>query len=210
MYKILKKEVLSDVTKLMDIEAPHVARKAKAGQFVIVKIDEQGERIPLTIADYDREAGTITIIFQELGKSTMHLGRLEPGDALAAFAGPLGHPTEIENFGTVVNFLPIVLGNGKIHLEVAPELSSLDASLSVNIATAGSIASAPGFRSRSAQPGPAHDIQATAILTAAVASARRRESWIVGGQAESEPFAAALRCFVAKIVQQIEIRAGAV
>ena len=102
MYKILNKQVLSDVVKLMDIEAPHVARKARAGQFVIVRIDEFGERIPLTIADYNREAGTITIIFQELGKSTMHLGKLKPGDSLASFAGPLGHPTEIENFGAVV------------------------------------------------------------------------------------------------------------
>jgi ferredoxin--NADP+ reductase len=102
MYKILEKQVLSDVTKLMIINAPHVAKKAKAGQFIIVKIDEQGERIPLTIADYDSSAGTITIIFQEVGQSTMHLGTLEPGDMLATFAGPLGHPTEIENFGTVI------------------------------------------------------------------------------------------------------------
>ena len=102
MYTILKKEVLTPVTKLMEIAAPHVARKAAAGQFVIVRIDEFGERIPLTIADYDSDKGTITIIFQELGKSTMHLGRFNPGDALASFAGPLGHPTEIENFGTVV------------------------------------------------------------------------------------------------------------
>jgi ferredoxin--NADP+ reductase len=102
VYKILKKEVLSDVTKLMDIEAPHVARKAKAGQFVIVRIDEQGERIPLTIADYNREEGTITIIFQEVGKSTTHLGKLQPGDSISTFVGPLGHPTEIRNYGTVV------------------------------------------------------------------------------------------------------------
>jgi ferredoxin--NADP+ reductase len=102
MYKILKKEVLSDVIKLMDVEAPHIARKARAGQFIIVRIDEQGERIPLTIADYNRDAGTITIIFQELGKSTMQLGKMEPGDELSSFAGPLGHPTEVENYGTVV------------------------------------------------------------------------------------------------------------
>ncbi len=102
MYKILSKEVLSNVVKLMEIEAPHVARKAAAGQFVIVRIDEYGERIPLTIADYNREKGSITIIFQELGKSTMQLGKLNPGDSLASFAGPLGHPTEIGNFGTVV------------------------------------------------------------------------------------------------------------
>jgi ferredoxin/flavodoxin---NADP+ reductase len=102
MYTILKKEVLTPVTKLMVIDAPHVARKAAAGQFVIVRIDEFGERIPLTIADYNREKGSITIIFQELGKSTIHLGKLTPSDSLASFAGPLGHPTEIENFGTVV------------------------------------------------------------------------------------------------------------
>ena len=102
MYTILRKETLTPVTKLMEVAAPHVSRKAKAGQFVIVRIDEFGERIPLTIADYSREQGTITIIFQELGKSTMHLGTLNPGDSLASFAGPLGHPTEIENFGTVV------------------------------------------------------------------------------------------------------------
>jgi len=86
----------------MVVEAPHVARKARAGQFVIVRIDEHGERIPLTIADYDREAGTITLIFQEVGKSTKHLGTLNVGDALATLAGPLGHPTEIANYGTVV------------------------------------------------------------------------------------------------------------
>ncbi|RME37907.1 MAG: sulfide/dihydroorotate dehydrogenase-like FAD/NAD-binding protein [Thermoflexia bacterium] len=102
MYRILEKQVLSDVTKLMVVEAPHVARKARAGQFVIVRIDERGERIPLTIADYDREAGTITLIFQEVGKSTKHLGTLNVGDALATLAGPLGHPTEIAHYGTVV------------------------------------------------------------------------------------------------------------
>jgi len=102
MYTILRKEALTNVTKLMEIAAPHVARRARAGQFIIVRIDEHGERVPLTIADYNREAGTITIIFQELGKSTIHLGRLNPGDSLASFAGPLGHPTEIGNFGTVV------------------------------------------------------------------------------------------------------------
>jgi ferredoxin--NADP+ reductase len=102
MYRILRKEILSDINKLMVVEAPAVARKARAGQFVILRIDEQGERIPLTIADYDRDAGTITIIFQEAGKTTMQLGTLGPGDELATFAGPLGHPTEIENYGTVV------------------------------------------------------------------------------------------------------------
>lgn len=102
MYKILEKEIFSEATKLMVIEAPHVARNAKAGQFIIIRIDEHGERIPLTIADYDKKAGTITIIFQEVGKSTKHLGMLNAGDSVASFAGPLGHPTEIENFGTVM------------------------------------------------------------------------------------------------------------
>jgi ferredoxin--NADP+ reductase len=102
VYKILQKEALSEVNKLMVVEAPEVARKAKAGQFVIVRIDEHGERIPLTIADYDKDAGTITIIFQEVGKSTMQMGTLEIGDEFATFAGPLGHPTEIENYGTAV------------------------------------------------------------------------------------------------------------
>ena len=102
MYKILQKQVLSDVTKLMVVEAPQIARKAKAGQFVIVITHERGERIPLTIADYDREAGTITMIFQEVGKSTMEMGLLQVGDGFKTIVGPLGHPTEIENFGTVV------------------------------------------------------------------------------------------------------------
>ncbi len=102
MNKILEKEVLSDVTKLMVVEAPLVARKARAGQFVIVRVDEYGERVPLTIADYNREAGTIVLIFQEVGKSTMQMGTLEAGDELATVAGPLGHPTELDNFGTIV------------------------------------------------------------------------------------------------------------
>ena len=102
MYKILKKQTFSDLVKLMDVEASQIAKKAKPGQFVIVRIDERGERIPLTIADYDSKAGTITLIFQEVGKSTMHLGTLEPGDALATVAGPLGHPSEVQNYGTVV------------------------------------------------------------------------------------------------------------
>ena len=102
MYKILHKTPFTDITKLMIVEAPQVARKAQPGQFVIIRIDERSERIPLTIADFDRDLGTITIIFQEVGKSTMHLGSLEPGDELVTFVGPLGEPTEMENFGTAV------------------------------------------------------------------------------------------------------------
>lgn len=101
-YTILTKLSFSDTTKMMVIDAPHVALKAQAGQFVIVKIDERGERIPLTIADYDRAKGTITIIFQEVGKSTLHLGKLDEGDTLDTFVGPLGHPTDIDKYGTVI------------------------------------------------------------------------------------------------------------
>lgn len=102
MYKIVKKQILSDVVKLVEVEAPHVARKGLAGQFVIVRAGEYSERIPLTIADYDRDKGTITLIFQEVGKSTMEMGLLEEGDAFTNVMGPLGHPTEVENYGTVI------------------------------------------------------------------------------------------------------------
>jgi len=102
MNRILEKQVLSDVTKLMVVEAPHIARKAQAGQFVIVRIGEHSERIPLTIADFDREKGTITLIFQQVGKSTEEMGTLEVGDCFATVVGPLGRPTEIERYGTVV------------------------------------------------------------------------------------------------------------
>ena len=102
MYEILEKEVFSEVTKMIVVSAPDVARKAQAGQFVVVRVVEEGERIPLTIADFDRERGTITMVFQEVGKSTMHLGTLEQGDSLASLTGPLGRPTEVENYGTVI------------------------------------------------------------------------------------------------------------
>ncbi|MCE5260242.1 MAG: sulfide/dihydroorotate dehydrogenase-like FAD/NAD-binding protein [Chloroflexi bacterium] len=102
MYRIVTKKVLGPVTKMYVIEAPEVARKAQAGQFIILRVSDKGERIPLTIADYDRVAGTITIVVQEIGKSTRELGFMEAGDELASFTGPLGRPTEIENFGTVV------------------------------------------------------------------------------------------------------------
>ena len=102
MYEILEKKVLSETVKLMVVKAPLVARKAEAGQFIILRIDEKGERIPLTIADYDRDKGTVTIIFMEVGKTTKQLGTMKKGDKLLNFAGPLGMPTEIEKFGTVV------------------------------------------------------------------------------------------------------------
>lgn len=102
MYRIISKQVLSDAVKLVVVEAPHVARKAAAGQFVIVRSHAESERIPLTIADFDRAAGTVTLIFQEIGKSTREMGLLAIGDAFATVMGPLGHATEITDSGTVV------------------------------------------------------------------------------------------------------------
>jgi len=102
VYEILTTEELAPVTKLFEVRAPAVAHSAQAGQFVIIRVGEAGERIPLTIADYDRERGTITLVVQEVGKTTMQLGTLQPGDHLASFTGPLGKATEIENYGTVL------------------------------------------------------------------------------------------------------------
>lgn len=102
MYKILSAEELSAGVKSFIVEAPMVARKCQAGQFIILRIDEAGERIPLTIADYDREKGTIQLIFQEVGDTTRQMGVLKAGDSLLDVAGPLGKATEIENYGTVV------------------------------------------------------------------------------------------------------------
>lgn len=102
MYEIVEKSVLAPGIKLFQIYAPLIARKAKPGQFVIVRKDEWGERIPLTIADHDAERGTVTIIFQEVGRSTYELGKLEKGDKVLDFVGPLGKESEIENYGTVV------------------------------------------------------------------------------------------------------------
>jgi len=112
MFKILKKEEWSPSVFAMEIEAPRVARKAKAGQFIVLRVDEEGERIPLTIADFNRETGAVLIVFQVIGASTMKLAALEAGDAIVDFVGPLGQPSEIEKFGTVV-----VVGGG---IGVAP------------------------------------------------------------------------------------------
>jgi len=102
MYKILLREDLVPSIHLFKIEAPAVAKKAQAGQFVMVRVDEKGERIPLTIADWDRKQGSITTVFMEVGTTTKKLAQLEAGDCIATFAGPLGLPTHIEKFGTVV------------------------------------------------------------------------------------------------------------
>ena len=97
MYPIIKKEVLNPTVTKMVIQAPFIAKKAQPGQFIILRVQDQGERIPLTIADYDREAGTITIIYQIVGRTTQLLNMLEEGDSLLDFVGPLGKPTDIEN-----------------------------------------------------------------------------------------------------------------
>ena len=97
MYKIVRKKELNSAVTLMEIEAPYVAKKAKAGQFIIFRVDEKGERVPLTIAGFDREKGTVTIIFQKVGFSTNVLGALNEGDYIHDFVGPLGRPTEVEN-----------------------------------------------------------------------------------------------------------------
>jgi NAD(P)H-flavin reductase len=102
LYKILAREDLVPGIHLFKMAAPAVAQKAKAGQFVVVRIDERGERIPLTIADWDEKEGTVTIVFMEVGATTARLALLKEGDEIADFVGPLGVPAEIENFGTVV------------------------------------------------------------------------------------------------------------
>ena len=96
MYKILKKEVLNPTVTKMVVDAPFVAKRAKAGQFIILRVAEEGERIPLTIADSNPETGEVTIIFQVVGKTTMLLNAMNVGDSLVDFVGPLGNPTEIE------------------------------------------------------------------------------------------------------------------
>lgn len=95
-YQIVTKRALNDTVTLMEVNAPHIARKAQAGQFIIFRVDEQGERVPLTIADYDREKGTVSIIFQIVGAATKRLNLLEEGDSILDFAGPLGVPTHVD------------------------------------------------------------------------------------------------------------------
>ena len=102
MYPIVRREELVPNVHLFEVYAPAVARKALAGQFVVIRVDEEGERIPLTIADYDRERGTVTIIVMSVGTTTRKLATRGVGDELPTFAGPLGNPTHIERFGRVV------------------------------------------------------------------------------------------------------------
>jgi len=117
--KILKKKILAEIkgtrTTKMEVEAPLVARKAKAGQFVVLMAKEEGERIPLTVVSADEKTGTITLIFQELGFTTKLLGSLVPGDELYSIVGPLGHATEIKSYGNV-----ILIGGGVGIAEIYP------------------------------------------------------------------------------------------
>ena len=137
MAKILHKEVLNDSVTLLEVDAPLVARKALAGQFIILRIDEEGERIPLTIADYDREKGSVTIIFQKVGLTTQLLGDLEVGDEIRDFVGPLGLPTEI---GAAVKRVCVV--GGGVGCAIAyPQAKSLhNAGIAVDVIA--------GFRSK--------------------------------------------------------------
>jgi len=102
VYKILLREDLVPKIHLFKVEAPAIAKKARPGQFVVIRIDEKGERIPLTIADWDREGGSVTVVFMEVGTTTHRLALLESGNFIADFIGPLGLPTHVEKFGTVV------------------------------------------------------------------------------------------------------------
>ncbi len=108
MYKIVKKEELTTNIYLMDVEAKRVAKSCKPGQFVIVRMDDEGERIPLTICDYDREKGTVTIVFQTVGAGTRMMANLNEGDSFKDFVGPLGCPSEL------INEAPETLKNKKI------------------------------------------------------------------------------------------------
>ncbi len=120
MYRIVKKKVLNPTVTMMDIDAPLVARKAEAGQFIILRVNEDGERIPLTVAGYDREAGTVKIIFQVVGATTELLNHKEEGEYIQDFVGPLGTPTHTEGLKKVC-----VVGGGvgcAIALPVAQKL----------------------------------------------------------------------------------------
>jgi len=129
MYKILKAEKLADKIYLMNVHAPRVASHCQPGQFVIVKMDEKGERIPLTICDYDREAGTITIVFQEVGASTVKMGELKAGDSFRDFTGPLGCASEFvhEDLESLKNKKMLFVAGGVGAAPVYPQVKWLKA-----------------------------------------------------------------------------------
>lgn len=128
-YKIITKKVLNPQIFLMEIDAPLIAKKAEPGQFIILRIDEYGERVPFTVADFDREKGTVTIIVQIVGKTTKDLSSLNEGDEILDFAGPLGLPTELEGYKKVA-----VIGGGlgtAIAYPQAKKLHSMGAEVDV-------------------------------------------------------------------------------
>jgi len=127
MYKILEKRALAPQIYLMKIEAPRVAKAAKPGQFIIIKVDELGERIPLTIADYDKEAGFVSIVFQTLGDSTKKLADFNVGDSVRDFVGPLGKPSEFtsENIEDLKNKRIIFIAGGVGTAPVYPQVKYL-------------------------------------------------------------------------------------
>jgi len=136
MYQIVYKKSLNPTVTLMDIHAPLVARKAKAGQFIILRVDEEGERIPLTVAGYDREAGTVRIIFQIVGATTEKLGQKQAGESICDFVGPLGKETKLDGLKKVC-----IVGGGvgcAIALPIAQALHEMGAE----------VTSVIGFRSK--------------------------------------------------------------
>ncbi len=121
-HEILEKRELAKAVKLMKVGAPLIAKKAQPGQFITLRLDEKGEKIPLTIADSDKEEGTLTLIFQEVGTTTIKLGALSVGDSILDIVGPLGHPAEIRKFGKVV-----CVGGGIGTAVIYPEVKALKA-----------------------------------------------------------------------------------
>jgi ferredoxin--NADP+ reductase len=120
VFKILKKNRLNPEAVFMELEAPHVVKNARPGQFIVIKIDEQGERIPLTIMDSDKDKETLSIIFQEVGKTTKQLGTLEAGGDVMDIIGPLGHPTDVRKIGKI-----ICIGGGVGTAEIYPVAKAL-------------------------------------------------------------------------------------
>ena len=136
MYQIVNKKILNPTVTMMDVKAPLVAKKAQPGQFIILRVDEDGERIPLTVAGYNREEGTVKIIFQTVGESTFKLSVKNEGDYISDFVGPLGKPSELEGLKKV-----LIVGGGvgcAIALPLAQELNRLGAE----------VTSVIGFRSK--------------------------------------------------------------
>ncbi|MBQ1261250.1 MAG: sulfide/dihydroorotate dehydrogenase-like FAD/NAD-binding protein [Clostridia bacterium] len=136
MYTIVSKKVLNPTVTMMEIEAPYVAKSCEAGQFIILRTDKDGERIPLTVAGYDRKRGLVKIIFQTVGATTMRLSKMRVGDSLCDFAGPLGKPTELDGLADVC-----IVGGGvgcAIALPIAEKLKKMGARVTSII----------GFRSR--------------------------------------------------------------